>query len=268
MIRSVAMQIWPECMKAPKLAALTASSRSASAITIIGALPPSSSRHFFRLRAALLGDDPADLRRAGEVDPPGAGMGDQRLDHLGGVAGIVGQVVDDSLGRAGVLDAANDLGVRPGAELGALQDHGVAVAERRRDRPRAEDHRGVPRRDADHDARGLAASKGHRAGDVGGDHLAGDRIGLGAGLTHHPAGELAVEHPPAEGAAGLLGDDRGDLLGPLLDQVGPSRTAVATVGAVPDGFAAALTQVGDAAGRSMRLDAPLDRSSRRRRGVA
>ena len=48
MIRSVAMQIWPECMKAPKLAALTASSRSASAITIIGALPPSSSRHFFR----------------------------------------------------------------------------------------------------------------------------------------------------------------------------------------------------------------------------
>ena len=37
----------------------------------------------------------------------------------------------------------------------------------------------------------------------------------------------------------------------------PSRTAVATVGAVPDGFAAALTQVGDAAGRSMRLDAPL-----------
>ncbi len=38
----------------------------------------------------------------------------------------------------------------------------------------------------------------------------------------------------------------------------PSRTAVATVGAVPDGFAAALTQVGDAAGRSMRLDAPLD----------
>jgi len=37
----------------------------------------------------------------------------------------------------------------------------------------------------------------------------------------------------------------------------PSRTAVATVGAVPDGFAAALTQVGDASGRSMRLDAPL-----------
>ena len=37
----------------------------------------------------------------------------------------------------------------------------------------------------------------------------------------------------------------------------PSRTAVATVGAMPDGFAAALTQVGDAAGRSMRLDAPL-----------
>ena len=37
----------------------------------------------------------------------------------------------------------------------------------------------------------------------------------------------------------------------------PSRTAVATLGAVPDGFAAALIQVGEASGRPMRLDAPL-----------
>ena len=41
--RSVDMQIWPWWKKAPKLAAFTARSTSASGSTIIGALPPSSS---------------------------------------------------------------------------------------------------------------------------------------------------------------------------------------------------------------------------------
>ena len=52
MIRSVDMHIWPWLKKAPKAAAFTASSRSASSSTSSGALPPSSSRTGFRLRAA------------------------------------------------------------------------------------------------------------------------------------------------------------------------------------------------------------------------
>ena len=51
--RSVDMQIWPWCMNAPNFAAATASSRSASASTTIGALPPSSSSTGFRCRAAF-----------------------------------------------------------------------------------------------------------------------------------------------------------------------------------------------------------------------
>ena len=48
MMRSVDMQIWPWCMKAPKAAAATASSRSASSQISSGALPPSSSRQGLR----------------------------------------------------------------------------------------------------------------------------------------------------------------------------------------------------------------------------
>ena len=48
MMRSVDMQIWPWFMKAPKAAAFTAASMSASSSTISGALPPSSSSTGFR----------------------------------------------------------------------------------------------------------------------------------------------------------------------------------------------------------------------------
>ena len=58
------MQIWPLFMNAPKPAALTASSRSASGSTTIGALPPSSSSVRFRFSAAL----PAMIRPT-LVDP-------------------------------------------------------------------------------------------------------------------------------------------------------------------------------------------------------
>ena len=52
-IFSVDMQICPWCMNAPNFAAATASSRSASASTTIGALPPSSSSTRLRWRAAF-----------------------------------------------------------------------------------------------------------------------------------------------------------------------------------------------------------------------
>ena len=47
------MQIWPEFMNAPKLAASAAASRSASASTTWGALPPSSSRQRLSCSAHL-----------------------------------------------------------------------------------------------------------------------------------------------------------------------------------------------------------------------
>ena len=62
--RSVDMQIWPWCMKAPNFAAATASSRSASGSTTSGALPPSSSSTRFRWRAAF-----SAIRRPTRVEP-------------------------------------------------------------------------------------------------------------------------------------------------------------------------------------------------------
>ena len=50
-MRSVDMQICPELANAPKAAAFTAASRSASASTSSGALPPSSSSTGFRCLA-------------------------------------------------------------------------------------------------------------------------------------------------------------------------------------------------------------------------
>ena len=80
--RSVDMQIWPWLAKAPNTVALDRGVESASSSTISGALPPSSSRTGFRCSAASLAIDPADARRAGEVDALDGGMRDQRLDDL------------------------------------------------------------------------------------------------------------------------------------------------------------------------------------------
>ena len=80
-----------------------------------------------------------------------------------------------------------------------LEHHGVAVGERRGDRARAEDHRRVPRRDADDDADRLADAhaRAARARRRGSPRRSG-RVGLGGRLAQHPGGEVAVEHAPAE----------------------------------------------------------------------
>ena len=50
--------------------------------------------------AAVLGDDPADPGRAGEVDAPDGRVVDQRLDDLRGVVRRIGDDVDDALRQA------------------------------------------------------------------------------------------------------------------------------------------------------------------------
>ena len=64
MMRSVLMQIWPWFMKAPKAAARTAASRSASSSTMNGALPPSSSSTRLRCSAQVCA-----TRRPTRVEP-------------------------------------------------------------------------------------------------------------------------------------------------------------------------------------------------------
>ena len=200
------MQIWPWCMNAPKFAAAAAASRSASSSTTIGALPPSSSSTRLRCAAGLLGDDPARRGRAGEVDPPHRRMRDQRVDDRGRRRrGSCTIRLTTPGGRPASCSARRDRGVRARALLRRLEHHGVAVGQRRRHRARAEDHRRVPRRDAGHDAGRLADAHRQQARDVGRDDLADQAVRLGGRFAQHAGGERAVEHPPAERAAGLLG---------------------------------------------------------------
>ena len=101
-------------------------------------------------------------------------MRDERLDHLAGVRGRVGDHVDDTVRDAGIAQRRADQPVRRRAKLGCLEDDGVAAGERHRDRAHAKQHRCIPWRDAEHDTGRLA--QGHREeAPVGGDHLAGHR---------------------------------------------------------------------------------------------
>src|SRR5438094_101144 len=85
----------------------------------------------------------------------------------GAVLGRVGDDVDDTGREAGVDEHLADQAMQGRAQLGRFQDHRVAAGERHRDGARAEDDRGVPGRDADHHAAGLAYAHRERAWYVG-----------------------------------------------------------------------------------------------------
>ena len=197
-MRSVDMQIWPEFMNAPKLAASAAASRSASASTTCGALPPSSSRQRLRCSAHFIAMICPTFEEPVKFTRRTAGWAISSSTTSGASPGAWMIRLIAPAGRPASASARDDRGVRARALLGRLEHDGVAVGQRRRDRARGEDHRRVPRRHADHDAGGLADAHGERAGHVGGDDLADHRVGLRRRLAQHPRREVAVEHPPAE----------------------------------------------------------------------
>ena len=123
-------------------------------------------------------------------------------------------------GTPGLLEALDDQPVRARRALGGLHHDRVAVGQRRRDRARAEDHRRVPGRDPDDHAGRLAHGAHALAGDVRVDLLIVHGGGVHAGLAQHAGGEHHVEHAPAEGAAGLVGDDLRELGPALLHDLG------------------------------------------------
>ena len=146
------------------------------------------------------------------------------LDQLVGdalrLAGRVGDDVEDARREAGL---GEDLAPEQPADLrrplGRLQDDGVAERERRGDRARGEDQRGVPRCDRTDDADRAADS--HREGArVGRDHLAERRVRERGRLTEETGDEMHLEHPEAEGAARLAGEHRDDLVLARLEHVG------------------------------------------------
>ena len=107
----------PLLAKAPKAAAFTASSMSASSRITSGALPPSSSTTGFRYFAQVCAMMRPTRGRAGEVDAPHRRVRHHRLDHRAGVGRRVGDVVDDARRKARLLERLDDQLVRARAVL-------------------------------------------------------------------------------------------------------------------------------------------------------
>src|SRR6185503_18455893 len=142
----------------------------------------------------LGGDRVARRDRAGEADAVDAPIVDHRLADD---AAASHHQVEDAFGHAGVDD---DLGQRPGRawdELGRLEHDAVAVGERRRDLPRGDRNRKIPRRDDADDAYRLA-------GDLDVDART-DRRNFFACQTQRFAGEKLEDLPGARGFADALG---------------------------------------------------------------
>ena len=173
MRREEAVQRWPVEKKAP----LTAHSTATFEIGVV--------EHDQRILAAHLelellhrsrrdagrGDLAAGRDRAGEAD--GVDVRDARAAPAPTTEPRPITRLNTPVGRPARRD---DLDERPGRarhEVGRLEHHGVAVAERRRDLPGRDRDREIPRRDQADDAERLARDLDVDAGAHGGELLAG-----------------------------------------------------------------------------------------------
>ena len=147
------MQRWPVEKNAPFAAHSTAVFRSASSSTTSGLLPPISSWNFRMCSAEALA-----TRLPVSTEPV------KEIAFTSGLSRIACPTTEPlpmtrlkhALRQAGALQ---DVGERPAAarhEVGRLEDHRVAVGERRRDLPGGNGDRKIPRRDQPDDADRLA----------------------------------------------------------------------------------------------------------------
>ena len=139
--REDAVQRCPAVPNAPHSAPSTASSMSASSITTMPFLPPSSSDTFLSIEPHV-----AAIRRPvsalpGEEDGDGAGVADHRLAGL-----LVAEHDVDHAGRqARLLEDLDEAQRAQRRVLGGLEHHRVAGHHRREDLPRRDGDRGSSR---------------------------------------------------------------------------------------------------------------------------
>ena len=159
------MQIWPVFMVMPRTIAGTALSRSASANTTCGDLPPSSRCNGRQVLRAGSHDRRTGLRGAGEAEPADARV---RGERRSGLVAVAGDHVDHTGGNAGLLGEPGQRQRGQRGVLGRLDHDRVAGTDGRGDV--VEEHRRgcVPRDDrADHAVR-LAHGEAERRGRVRG----------------------------------------------------------------------------------------------------
>ena len=222
--REPAMHVCPVAANTPATTPLAAASRSASANTTCGDLPPSS-----RLTRARC---PAAARMTAvpvAVEPVKATLSTPGCSASGAPASgpKPGEHVEDAGREAGLLEEPRELERRGRRLLGRLGDDGAARGQRGRELPRQQQHRRVPRRDRGDHADRLAARVDQPVLARAGDRLAADLVGGArpvvqvvrqpAQLLLHLAQQLAV--------VGHL--DRGDLERALGDEVGERGAAAA-----------------------------------------
>ena len=132
--RAPAEQTWPECRNTAVSAKSSAASRSASAKTMLGFLPPSSRATFFTVAGGGGHDPLAGLEPAGERDQVDAGVLAER--GAGARARRRAPGWPTPGGQPGLLEQAHqqDRGVR--GELAGLEHEGVAGGQAGRDLPR------------------------------------------------------------------------------------------------------------------------------------
>ena len=123
-------------------------SRSASANTTIGALPPSSSWTGMRALRRKLHDATAGRRRSGERRHVDARRGEQRLADLG----ATGHDGECAVGEAGLDRQLGEADRRPRRRRRRFEDDRASGGERRPDLPDRHHEREVPRCDCGHDA--------------------------------------------------------------------------------------------------------------------
>ena len=159
--REPAQQAWPQLPKALNTTPSRAASKSASAKTVLGALPPSSRPTFFTVLAAWLMMWRPDLDAAGQghhVDERRAG------EVVADAAARADHDLEDALGQADLVEDAGHAERRERRDAGRLDDDHVAGRQGRGELEGGQHQREVPGTDADHDAHGLAHERG-RLGD-------------------------------------------------------------------------------------------------------
>ena len=120
--------------------------------------------------------------------------------------------------------------MHPGTEFGAFEHHRVAASQRHRNRPHAEDHRRVPRRDAQHHSAWRRTAIATLPGTSDGITSPSICVVMLAASRSMLAASIDVKTVPAGGRAGLGDAGRDELRGERIDDVGGAQQAFATLG--------------------------------------
>ena len=218
--RAPAEQTWPECRNTAVRAKSTAVSKSASAKTTLGFLPPSSSATFFTVAAAV-----AMIRLPVSSPPVKETMSTRGSSESG--APDLGSGAQDEVGGAGrepgLLQCPHQQDRGGGGELAGLEDDRVAGEEGRGDLPTGLQQRVVPGSDEPADPDRLVDDPADGVVAAGVDHPAG--VGAAEPAVVAEAGDdvgdvvLALHQP----LAGVQRLGAGELLGVALDEVGGAQ---------------------------------------------